>query len=362
MSVDINGTGIVILTGNPGSGKSLYSVDLIDQTIKLGTRPVYSNITGINIPGVQPLPADADWNNLPDKSMVIFDECQDIEDQNGFKPYAATGQSGLVRDQRLSNLRQHRKREFLLIFVSQHPTFMHHEIRKIADVHKHFLRVMGLQRSSVYTFLGSYCLSPEKPEDRRRGDKEFWKFPKRLFEKYHSATGHHIGFKMPRKVAMVAVAMLATAALGIYFMLGRAGIGSESALKTSVASVVPGSFLGGSGVSGGDVAAVPPASVEFDWVGTPSVPALAGCAVLTKSCRCFAGDGSQLALSRSQCLAVALEPLPMSFVGGAAKESGSTSPGQNADTAGNFGTVISEALTPGEIFPRKEAYVPSGGS
>lgn len=302
-------TGITLLTGNPGSGKSLFAISMIEAAIKRGNRHVFTNITGVTIPGVLPIPADADWRNLPDGSLVIFDECQDIEDENGQRPYAATGQAGLARDGRLSELRQHRKREFHLVFITQHPTFCHHEIRKITDTHHHFLRVMGLQRSTKYTFSGSYCLSPEKPEERRRGDKEFWRFPKRLFGAYHSAQAHHIGFKMPRKVAMVAAAVLATSALAVWFLLGRVGLGESSVLvQEAQAEAAAAAAL----VSPGAVSPAP-LPAEFAWTNAATVRPISGCAVLSESCRCWDADGLQLALSRAECLTVAAGPLPIHF-------------------------------------------------
>lgn len=303
-------TGIVLLTGNPGSGKTLFAVDLIDKAAKAGNRPIFTNITGISIPGVQPLPESADWRSLPDRSLVVFDECQDIEDTDGHRPYAATGQAGLARDGRLSELRQHRKREFELVFITQHPTFCHHEIRKITDTHHHFLRVMGLQRSTKYTFTGSYCLNPEKPEERRRGDKEFWRYPKHLFGVYFSAQAHHIGFKMPRKVAMIGAAVVATCALGVWFLLGRVGLGDESVLVQQARAEAS---AGQGGASALGVAAALPLPAEFEWTRAPTLPRISGCAVLTTSCRCWDAEGAQLALTHAQCLNVATGPLPMHF-------------------------------------------------
>lgn len=302
---------IRLITGNPGSGKSLRVVAELVEAAKLANRPIFTNITGLKIPGVQELPEHADWTLLPDRSLVVFDECQDIEDADGKKPYAATGSPGLSKDHRLANLRQHRKREFDLWFIAQHPSFVHHDIRKITDEHVHMLRVMGLNRSTVYTFTGSYCAKPEEPSERRRGDKEFWRYPRHVFGLYHSANGHHFKFKMPRKLAMVAVAVLATCFLAVYFLAGRAGLGDSSLLTDdrrgdALAASLPERRHGD------------PPSDEFAWTDTPRVTPIAGCAVLSKSCRCWDTEGKQLALSQGRCLSVALEPLPLSFVQGTA--------------------------------------------
>lgn len=306
---------IRLITGNPGSGKSLLVVSELVAAAKLANRPIYTNITGLKIPGVQELPPDADWTLLPDRSLVVFDECQDIEDSQGVKPYAATGAPGLSRDHRLANLRQHRKREFDLWFIAQHPSFVHHDVRKITDEHVHMLRVMGLNRSTRYTFAGSYCAKPEEPSERRRGDKEFWRYPRSAFGLYHSANGHNFKFKMPRKVAMVGFVVIATCALGVWFLAGRVGLGDKSVLVQEARAA-----------AGQSVVDSPANSVassgEFAWTSTDTVRPIAGCAVLTNSCRCWDTSGLQLALDDGQCLTVALKPLPLSFVKSASSGAG----------------------------------------
>lgn len=335
---------IRLITGNPGSGKTLLVVSDLVQAAKLANRPIYTNVTGLAIPGVQVLPDHADWTLLPDRSLVVFDECQDIEipldglpsksddaetNRPMWKPYAATGTPGLAKDRRLAQLRQHRKREFDLWFISQHPSFIHHDVRKIADEHVHMLRVMGLSRSTKYTFTGSYCASPEKPEERRRGDKEFWRHPRKFFGAYHSANGHHFKFKMPRKLAMVGIAVICTALLGVWFLLGRAGLGDSPAYAAEVSEVTS------PGVAPGQTPAVP--SGEFAWTDTPRVTPIAGCAVLTNSCRCWDTAGLQLALSEGECLTVASRPLPLSFVASAS----STAPGGVGGSPPTVSPVIS---------------------
>lgn len=316
---------IRLITGNPGSGKSLLVVSELLALAKQANRPIFTNITDLAIPGVQVVPAHFDWTQLPDRSLVVFDECQDIEDQDGLKPYAATGAPGLSKDHRLANLRQHRKREFDLWFIAQHPSFVHHDIRKICDEHIHMLRVMGLSRSTKYTFTGSYCAKPEEPSERRRGDKEFWRYPKKAFSLYHSANGHHFKFKMPRKVAMVGIVVICTSALGVWFLAGRVGLGDKSILVEEARAAA-----GQAASSPGTLSAVPPPAGEFAWTQTATVTPISGCAVLTDSCRCWNVEGQQLALDRAQCLTVALQPLPLSFVSSKASPGGAGVPPADA--------------------------------
>lgn len=67
---------ISLLTGLPGSGKSLRMVQRIVELIEQGT-PVYvCNLAGINVPGVIPWDDPTKWNDLPAGSVLFVDEAQ----------------------------------------------------------------------------------------------------------------------------------------------------------------------------------------------------------------------------------------------------------------------------------------------
>ena len=76
MSTPINFTGLVLLTGLPGSGKSLRMVTYMKQALALG-RPVYvCNMPDIKLAGVQILENPHDWRTLPPEAVLFVDEAQ----------------------------------------------------------------------------------------------------------------------------------------------------------------------------------------------------------------------------------------------------------------------------------------------
>lgn len=65
-----------LVTAPPGTGKTLYLIKMIFEYLNQGRR-VYSNIDQLKIEEVVKIDSNADWRDLPDGSVVIFDEAQE---------------------------------------------------------------------------------------------------------------------------------------------------------------------------------------------------------------------------------------------------------------------------------------------
>ena len=73
---------LTAISAPPGSGKSLYCVQLLEETVRKNpNRMIFTNIIGINIQGVLPIVSSAhkpfDWRDLPDGSLIIYDEAHE---------------------------------------------------------------------------------------------------------------------------------------------------------------------------------------------------------------------------------------------------------------------------------------------
>lgn len=73
---------LTAVSAPPGSGKSLWCVELLEKTVRENpNRQIFTNIIGINIQGVLPIVSSAnkpfDWRDLPDGSLVIYDEAHE---------------------------------------------------------------------------------------------------------------------------------------------------------------------------------------------------------------------------------------------------------------------------------------------
>jgi len=73
---------LTAISAPPGSGKSLWCVELLETTSRKNpNRMIFTNIIGINIPGVLPITSSTnnpfDWRDLPDGSLIVFDEAHE---------------------------------------------------------------------------------------------------------------------------------------------------------------------------------------------------------------------------------------------------------------------------------------------
>lgn len=176
---------ITLLTGVPGSGKTLFAVELAEKYLKEG-RDVFSDIDGYE----SSLKAPEDWRNCPPGSVVFYDECQ--------KRFPAVGR-GRSRDEVITAMEEHRHLGVDLVLISQRPGKIHHDVRGVVGLHHHFLRVYGLERAKIFT---RDCLIADtmSSSQLRECDQRFWNFPKNLYGLYKSAEVHTHKAYMPRFV------------------------------------------------------------------------------------------------------------------------------------------------------------------
>lgn len=271
---------IYLITGVPGSGKSLRTIKMILDFQKEG-RVVYADIDGLNIDGV--LPSPEDWTTTPEGSVVIYDECQKI--------FPSTGKAGVADDPRLRALETHRHTGHDLIFITQAPTFVHHHIRKLVGKHLHCYRALGLKGCTIFSWDG-VCDNPNGYHERKQADSERWQYPPKLFTYYKSATVHTHKFKMPKKLLIllvVAIGLIVSALF--YFQSSSLASTIKSDTTTTIgANIAPG---------------VVDTSYKNELINAietakPITKTLSGCMAGTH-CRCWDNDGFQVDISDLIC-------------------------------------------------------------
>ncbi|PPV04807.1 zonular occludens toxin, partial [Xanthomonas axonopodis pv. vasculorum] len=67
---------ISLLTGLPGSGKSLRIIQAIRYLMDKGAHVYVCNIDGISVPGTTPWADPHKWQDLPAGSILFVDEAQ----------------------------------------------------------------------------------------------------------------------------------------------------------------------------------------------------------------------------------------------------------------------------------------------
>lgn len=204
---------ITVVTAVPGSGKTLYVVEMIDKIINsiveerkkenpdltILNRHIYHNIDGLvpekfAIPEVlHLLPDDNDWRKTPDGSLVVYDEAWQF--------FPVTSKRD-VDDPILSDLAVHRHTGHDIVFITQHPSQLHTFLRRLGNVHIHLYRMFGAAISTVYTWQ-HVVDSPNSRSEQERSDKVTWKFPKKYYSYYKSASAHTHKFRLPRRITFL---------------------------------------------------------------------------------------------------------------------------------------------------------------
>ncbi|WP_036129307.1 zonular occludens toxin domain-containing protein [Luteibacter mycovicinus] len=174
---------IYLLTGTPGSGKTLAAMELIEQWGKeKAGRLIYSaNIDGQCYPGVLPLD-DAgvlEWHKHCEKdSLVVVDEAQ---------RYWRASRGG-DPSQAIIEMETHRHDGIDIVLMTQHPTFLHANIRKLVNVHIH---LVAHTKASALRY--EWREAHDDVQDsalRMLGEFKEWKYPAHLYPFYKSATMH----------------------------------------------------------------------------------------------------------------------------------------------------------------------------
>lgn len=190
---------IVLVTGTPGSGKTLFVVSKILELQKqFPDRKIYSDIEGLQIDGVEQSPDD--WRSTPDNSIVIYDEAQQHE------RFRAGTQAN--KDEIVQKLQVHRHTGHDIWFITQSPRFLNAFVLDLVGEHYHLHRPYGAKLASVY-YWRSVRKQPQSLASRELAENEFlFKYPKELFNVYKSATQHNVKLKVPKKLWLIVAAIV----------------------------------------------------------------------------------------------------------------------------------------------------------
>ena len=289
---------ITLVTGVPGSGKTLYAVSKIDEAIKEG-REVYSDIAGIeSFEAVNKLPDDfEDWRELPEGVLIVLDEIH--------QRWPSTGRSGMSNNEIINDLDTHRHKGYDFILITQFPTKVHHEVRTNVSGHVHVVRSFGAQSAILHKWSEAQS-NPTDKVARSNADTAPFRYPKNLYSKYKSATLHTVKFKMPAKFKFLFYFIIFLLCFISYFLFF-----SESALFASTSppeTVV--SVDRGRGEEAKPQAATPPDTSVKNNV-------ILGCISSDSDCYCYDTDHIPIQMDFFQCLTTMSKPIryPMSIYG-----------------------------------------------
>lgn len=237
---------ITLLTGLPGSGKTLRVVHFIEQAIEAGEVVFVSNLNGLKLPHV-PFDDPREWRDLPPGSVLVVDEAQKFfrSRRSGEPPKYLTDMETIRHD------------GVRLLLTTQQPDYLDTHLRGLVGLHEHLLREDGKDEVKIWRH-NEVMDNVRSDKARGRYDNEVWAYPKRLFDHYESAQVHTVKrtFKSRWKRGVI-MALGAVALIGgvIWQFSGRFDDGGGVGIGDGGATVRAG---GGAGPQAGG----PPARKE----------------------------------------------------------------------------------------------------
>jgi len=196
---------INLITGMPGNGKTLFTIAHVMDVAEKEKRDVYySGIRGCAVPGwiefggeidkEKPWMTDpSEWYKLPDKAIIIIDECQRL-----FRPRSFGSKVPLY----ISELETHRHRGLDLYIVTQSAKLVDSNIRGLVGIHRHVVRSFGLGRAMIHSWENQTKDNPEKPSSRTDSMSKAFTYPKNIFDFYKSAEAHTHKRSIPKRVLL----------------------------------------------------------------------------------------------------------------------------------------------------------------
>lgn len=312
---------IDLRTGIPGSGKTLSMVEALAKLLATWAkkpedgRPIFvHNIKDLALAhAVMPLKVFEredgkrsaivrmvpDWDAMPDGSLVLIDECQDM-----FPPRSTQSETPA----HIAWFNTHRHKGFDVWLVTQHPKLIDFSVRALVGKHQHFRRLFGGQRASTYEW--------DACSDNLSGLKDsvmsFYEFPKKAFQWYKSAEIHtKQSFKLPRWLLIPVVGVV----IGVFtfpsaYSTLKNGISgkpisgvvakpaeSKPVTAVPVVAMVP----PGQSSKPESMLEVAPAYPITDLTKVSAKYKPSGCVAMQNQCTCYGPKGSIVQVVESEC-------------------------------------------------------------
>jgi zona occludens toxin len=206
---------LTIVTGTPGNGKTLFTIQMVEELRKRTQRAVfYWNIGQLTLDwnalgdaqtfgkaeeGVEPDVSQVrQWYDVPAGSIVVIDEAQKI---------FPIRRRGAEVPKSVSEFETHRHRGIDIFLLTQNPKLIDSHVRKLTGKHHHLKRTFGMEAAHVYTWIEE-CADVDTRTNLARAQDKYWKFPRELFGVYKSAEVHTHKRELPWKWIAILGCML----------------------------------------------------------------------------------------------------------------------------------------------------------
>lgn len=300
---------IELQTGLPGHGKTLYTLDRIEELRKKTGRPVFYSGIPIykdKLPEWTELEDPKKWFECPVESIVVIDEAQRI-----FRPRP----SGSAIQPHEEQLETHRHGGIDLLLMTQRPALIANNVRELVGRHLHIVRTFGMQSATVHEW-GEIQLNTRS---RANSIKHMYRYNRKVYGWYKSADAHTYKVNIPMKVWLLGAIVLGLP-IGVYAIVQKLKGFSERA-EHEVASTQ----AAGPGQGSARPVSVGGRMNERDWVDQykPRVPGLAytapvydevtkpvrapipaACVQMGQRCDCFTQQATKLDVTPQLCKSI----------------------------------------------------------
>lgn len=304
---------ITLLTGLPGSGKTLRVVHFIKQAMEAGEVVFVCNLNGLKVPHV-PMEDPREWQTLPSGSILVVDEAQQFfrARRGGDVPAYLTAMETI----RHAGVR--------LVLTTQQPDYLDSHLRGLVGLHEHLVRVNGESAAKIWRHV-EVMDNVRSERARNRYDSETWRYPPELFALYESAQVHTVKrvlssrFKRGLMFAGAAALLLGFAAYRMPGVLGIGGdaVGAAQAAesvghKPNALQLVPGPSAAEPVMDAGQwaqrfqprIPEMPMSAPAYDDRPIVSNPRIF-CAIGTrKGCFCLTEQGTRYQMDQLKCTAL----------------------------------------------------------
>lgn len=215
---------ITLITGSPGSGKTLYAIDMCRRLFN--ERPLFVDQVKDLALDHSLMPPEKEWTaqvemakddegvtrtrpeyQFPAKSVLLLDECQ-----VHFRPRASGSKIPDIE----AALETHRHTGIDLVLITQHPSRISRGVATLVGRHLHIRRTWGLNRAIVYEW--DHASSPDRISQATRS---IWKYPKDVYKLYKSAEVHTARHQKPPMLLYIVLGLLIAVPVGGYYFFQR---------------------------------------------------------------------------------------------------------------------------------------------
>lgn len=304
---------ITLITGLPGHGKGLYSLDIVNKLEKSSGRPVYyHNVKDLNLKWHQ-LDKPQEWVNCPEGSIILLDEA--------WQSFPLRPNAQIPPDF-VAQLATHRHKGYDIFIVTQQPTQLDTFVRKLIDKHFHVVRKFGAESANVHEFVG---LNSDPQKSRKNSIKHSYKYNKQIYNWYKSAEVHTVQTNRPMRIYFLWFGVPLLLAASFYFVNQKlnpvtgdiaTGMKEQFVLERGAIDPLPNEnpqqqqqqrpVLNYVEAHTAELVDFPHTAPAFVEVTKPVVaPYPAACVIMRSAgCRCYTQQGTRLDTSKDVCMQI----------------------------------------------------------